>query len=184
VALGDVSGKGVAAALLMSQLHALFRVLVPGRLPLGEVCRQVSRTFCESTPASHYATLVLLRATPDGTLEVINAGHPPALACRAGQVTEMGATGLPLGMFCVQDFAAVHLSLGRGDFVVIYSDGIVEAVDTRGQEFGRERLGHLVAAHSGLSAGALASCVEHELDFFTGDAPRSDDRTLAILRRR
>lgn len=183
VMLGDVSGKGVAAALLMSQLHALFRALVPGPLTIERVCAQVNDTFAASTPATHYATLVCVRATPTGTVTIVNAGHPPALVWRAGCVTEIESAGLPIGMFAHQHYTATDIALGPADLVVLYSDGIVEAEDDDGQEFGRERLGTLVGAHRTAPVATIVDQIEHEVARFTGRPGQSDDRTVAVLRR-
>ena len=97
--LGDVSGKGVAASMLMAQLHALFRSLTGMALPLGQIVTQVNRVFCESALAGQYATLVCGQAKPTGEVEIHNAGHWPAIVVGRGGVLRMESTGLPLGMF-------------------------------------------------------------------------------------
>ncbi|MGC2311573.1 MAG: SpoIIE family protein phosphatase, partial [Candidatus Acidiferrales bacterium] len=98
-ALGDVSGKGVAASLLMTQLHGIFRSLVNSNLPLDQLVARVSRLFCESTTAGQYATLVCGRASASGAVELCNAGHLPVFLLRDGEVRSLEAKGMPLGMF-------------------------------------------------------------------------------------
>ena len=95
--LGDVSGKGVAASMLMAQLHALFRSLTGMGLPLGQIVTQANRVFCESALAGQYATLVCGLAKPSGDVEIHNAGHCPAMVVGHGGVLRIESTGLPLG---------------------------------------------------------------------------------------
>jgi sigma-B regulation protein RsbU (phosphoserine phosphatase) len=98
--IGDVSGKGVAAAMLMSHLSAMLRTLITLDLPLGQLMERASRVFCESTMPAHYATLICGRASASGEIEICNAGHPPPLLVHAGEVVRLEATGMPIGMFC------------------------------------------------------------------------------------
>ena len=97
--LGDVSGKGVAASMLMAQLHALFRSLTGMALPLGQMVTQTNRVLCESALAGQYATLICGLAKPTGEVEIHNAGHWPAIMVGSGGVLRIESTGLPLGMF-------------------------------------------------------------------------------------
>ena len=97
--VGDVSGKGVAASMLMAQLHALFRSLSRMSLPLGQIVTHVNRFFCESALAGQYATLICGLAKPTGEVEIHNAGHCPAIVAGRGGVLRIESTGLPLGMF-------------------------------------------------------------------------------------
>jgi len=97
--LGDVSGKGVAASMLMAQLHALFRSLTGMSLPLGQIVSHVNRFFCECALAGQYATLVCGLAKPTGEVEIHNAGHCPAIVFGRSGVFCIEPTGLPLGMF-------------------------------------------------------------------------------------
>src|SRR6201998_801961 len=113
--LGDVSGKGVAASMLMAQLHALFRSLTGLALPLGQIVTQVNRVFCESALAGQYATLVCGQAKPTGEVEIHNAGHWPAIVVGRGGVLRVESTGLPLGMFHNSEFSATRVQLERGD---------------------------------------------------------------------
>lgn len=99
-ATGDVSGKGVAASLLMSHLHAIFRSLVSVGMPLTQAMSQANRLFCESTLPSSFATLACGWARPSGELELCNAGHCPPLILRRDGVSVLETAGLPLGMFC------------------------------------------------------------------------------------
>src|SRR5215470_17099979 len=109
--VGDVSGKGVAASMLMAKLHAVFRSLIPLRLGVDQLTERASRLFGDSTLPGQYATLICGRASKHGTVSICNAGHPPALLSRCGKIEHISATGLPLGMFPNQNFSADNLKL-------------------------------------------------------------------------
>lgn len=130
-ALGDVSGKGVAASMRMTQLHALFRSLTGLALPLGQMVTQANRIFCESSLAGQYATLVCGQAKPTGEVEIHNAGHLPAIVVGHGGVLRIESTGLPLGMFQEVDFSATRVHLDAGDTLFLYTDGLSEGPPCR-----------------------------------------------------
>jgi len=181
--LGDVSGKGIAAAMLMSNLHALFRALISAGLPLSELITQANRVFCESTLAAHYATLVCGHALATGEVELCNAGHLPPLHVHGKEMAEVPSTGLPLGMFCSQEFALSHLRLETGDSLLLYTDGLTEAEDDAGTAYGRERLGRLVASSCGPTPADLLAVCRKDLDAFRGSAAIRDDLSLLSVSR-
>jgi phosphoserine phosphatase RsbU/P len=180
--VGDVSGKGVAASMLMAHLHALFRSLVPAGLPLPLLLERVSRVFCESTLPSHYATLVCARASREGRVELANAGHPPPLVVSGEAVTLVAPTGLPLGVFRDQRFASSEVGLGPGDTLMIYTDGVSEAENAAGDEFGADRVIALARANQALSATALVRHCVSEVGDFCSHA-HADDLTVMAIRR-
>jgi sigma-B regulation protein RsbU (phosphoserine phosphatase) len=177
---GDVSGKGVAASILMASLHALFRSLIAADLPLAEVLRQANRLFCESTPAAAYATLVAGRLNPGGEVELASAGHPPPLWLRAGGVDAVPVAGLPLGLFCGAEFEAARLRLLDGEALFLYTDGLSEAVDGGGESYPLDRLIERLRRAGG---AALVPSALDDLAAFRGAAPASDDLTVMSLRR-
>jgi len=182
-ALGDVSGKGVAACMLMSQLHAIFRTLVASGLTLQALVERASRIFCQSTLSSLFATLVLVRAGQLGAIEVCNAGHCPALLLQSGKVVELGATGVPLGLFCEGEYTTQNAEMACGDTLLLYTDGISEARSTNEAEYGAERLKELVASSSGLSAQALVAACIDDLEGFRAGVPVLDHLTIMAIRR-
>ena len=141
--LGDVSGKGVAASMLMTQLHALFRSLTGMAMPLGQMVTRANRVFCESALAGQYATLVCGQAKPTGEVEIHNAGHWPAIVVGRGGVLRIESTGLPLGMFRESEFSATRLQLEVGDTLFLYTDGLSEARN-EGDEYVVDRVMTLV----------------------------------------
>ena len=182
--LGDVAGKGVAASLLMSQLHAMFRALIPVGLPLSHLVARASRIFCESTLPTHYATLVTGRADASGEVEICNAGHlPPLHLRREGSATLIEATGLPVGIFCNEEFTSSKFSMSPGDTLFLFTDGLSESRDTAGEEYGAERLTNLLCQHQeSLPDELIRACLGDLSDFCAG-TPRHDDLTVMALRR-
>lgn len=182
-AVGDVSGKGVAASLLSAHLSALFRTLDDLDLSVADMLPRANRLFCESTTDAHYATLVAGRAFADGTVEIANAAQAPPLVARGGRVVEVGKRGLPLGMFCDSPYPAQTIRLEPGDALALYTDGVTETRDPRGEEFGPAKLREALAHAPPDSARAVAHAILAALDTFRAGAPRHDDLTLLILRR-
>ncbi len=179
--IGDVSGKGVAASMLMSHLQAMFRALTGTDLPLIQMVERASRLFCESTLANHYATLVCGRAEKNGAIELCNAGHPSPLLGQGAAVRPIETTGLPLGMFCSQVFSVETAQLSRGDCLVLYTDGISEAQNPAGAEFGIQPLIEIVRNRGASSPQDLVrTCLEKVTGFRSG-LPLRDDRTLMVL---
>jgi phosphoserine phosphatase RsbU/P len=181
--VGDVSGKGVAASMLTAHLHAMFRSLVPINLSLACMVQRASRVFSESTLPSHYATLVCGRAFPDGRVELVNAGHPAPLFLTAGNVVPMETSDLPVGMFATEEFAVTELNLNPGDGIVVYSDGISEATDMRGDEYGIERIRTLSSRHEMVTASTLLADCREDFARFGHGTKRADDATLFVLGR-
>jgi phosphoserine phosphatase RsbU/P len=181
--LGDVSGKGVAASMLMSHLHATFRSLAEGGLPLDRMVEDANRIFCESTLAGQFATLVVGRVAHDGSAEFVNAGHLPVLHIHGDGVTPKDSTGVPLGMFCNTRFPVHRLTLAHGDTLFLYTDGLTEARNSAGAEYGLRRIQTLAARHTGIEpAGLISECLGDMLSFQEG-MKQTDDLTLLALRR-
>jgi len=181
--VGDVSGKGIAASMLMSQLHAMFRTLISIGLPLQNMVEHASRVFSQSTLPAHYATLVCGRAEPNGRVEVCNAGHLPPLVVADGHVTSLETSGLPVGMFLNEEFSVDELLLLPGHSMVLYSDGVSEANDAAGGEYGCERLRQLIAKQNGGGPVELVSACRDDLAAFRAGTHRADDVTMLVLNR-
>ncbi len=188
--LGDVSGKGVAASMLMVHLQAMFRTLIPMGLPLAELVERASRLFCESTLPTHYATLVCGKAGVSGDVEVCNAGHPAPLLIAEGRVALIDPTSLPVGAFCDEQFATSRFHVEPGQAILLYSDGLSEARDGRGMMYGSDRIRNLVLGQvqPGSSGNAatpkdlIESCLKDLAAFRTG-VPMGDDLTIMAVRR-
>jgi phosphoserine phosphatase RsbU/P len=185
-AVGDVSGKGVAASMLMTQLHALFRSLTCMGLPLGQIVGRANRVFCESALAGQYATLVCGLAKTTGEIEIHNAGHLPAIVVGRGGVLRVESTGLPLGMFYESEFSSTRLQVEADDVLFLFTDGLSEARGTNGHaddEYGVDRVMRLVRQHAARPpAELIASCLDDLRSFVNGGSPH-DDMTLLAIRR-
>jgi phosphoserine phosphatase RsbU/P len=179
--LGDVAGKGVAASMRMTQLHALFRSLIGMGFPLAEIVERINGFLCESGLAGQYATLVCGRAEPGGEVELFNAGHLPVIAVQERNTHLLESTGFPLGMFRDAAFSSVRLHLCPGDMLFLFTDGLSEA-DGESGEYGVERLTKLVGRlSSDCAAGVISACLE-DLRGFVGSRPGIDDVTLLAIR--
>ncbi len=181
--VGDVSGKGVAASMLMAHLHAMFRTLISVGVPLKNMLAHASRVFCESTLPTQYATLVCGRAEPNGRVEICNAGHPPPLLVRHDQVLAVEASGLPVGLFCGEEFSASEFWLEPCQSMVIYSDGVSEAADSSGMQYGADRLRDLITHNCAMGPPELITACRNDLNRFCNGAQRTDDATLLVLAR-
>ena len=180
--LGDVSGKGVAASMLMAQLHALFRSLIGLGLSLGQIIAQANRVLCGSALAGQYATLVCGVAKSAGELEIHNAGHLPAILVRHDGALQIESMGMPLGMFLEGEFSTTRLTLEAGDTLFLYTDGLSEA-DSAGEEYGIERITRFAHRQMGREATQLIAACMDDLRAFTKGSPQSDDLTLLAIQR-
>jgi sigma-B regulation protein RsbU (phosphoserine phosphatase) len=181
--LGDVSGKGVSAAILMAHLHATFRSLVAADFSLGQLVERANRVFRESTLSPYFATLVVGRASASGELEICNAGHCPPLVLSNGNVTPVDPTGLPVGAFYSTSFSSRKLKLGKGDTLVLYTDGLTEARNADGTEYGSDRISRVLAGARQLTPEALTAACLADLAAHLGNAPKVDDLSLMVVRR-
>lgn len=186
VMLADVAGKGMSAALLTASLEALVAGPIEVGHPADTICTKLSRRLHARTSGERYATaFVFVLHLADGRVCWANAGHNPAVVVRRdGRVEELKATGLPLGLLPIGDYTRDELRLEPGDVLAAYTDGITEAANPEGDEFGLERLVAVCQEHSAQGADAIAKAVHGSLDAFTRGVPFGDDRTLVLLRRR
>jgi len=184
VALGDVSGKGTGAALLMTVLRAAVRA--HWTLPaLADGVARINRTVCQNVPSSKYVTFFLAALEPEtGRLAFVNAGHNPPLLVRAdGSLQKLEDGGLVLGLFENIVYADGAVRMEPGDTLLIYSDGVTETWDPQGEEFGEEKLAELVTRCRSLGAAELQEAVLREIERFEEGARATDDRTLVVLKR-
>lgn len=186
IALGDVSGKGTAAALLMSSLHASIHAQVSAKMQLPQTIKAVNQYLAENTPANRFITLFIAELDPHtGIINYINAGHnPPLIGHLDGTVEQLDSGGFPLGIIPTAEYEAGQTHLEPGEALVIYSDGVSEANNIKGDEFGMERLTEVVKKNLQASAAGIRDKVESALSAFTQTAPANDDITLVIVKRK
>ena len=183
--VADVSGKGVAASLLTASLEALSALPLEGADSPERICEKVGKLLHQRTPPEKYATAFLGILEPEtGRLRWTNAGHNPALLLRAaGEPEWLKANGTPLGLLPGAKYREGELTMEPGDALLVYTDGITEALDPDDEEFGETRLLEAAARHRALALREMAAGLERDLDAFARGVPFHDDRTLVILRR-
>ena len=191
ICVADVSGKGLPASLLMSNMQATMRALL-GRLPsLTELATLTNSLLYATTPDNKYVTAILVELDPEtGKGRYVNAGHQDCLLMRAnGEAEWIKSTGTPLGMMApdiielMAPYAELNLELHPGDVLALFSDGVTEAHDENDNEFGEERLAKFIRPFIDQSAETLVDKVFHEIDRFAGSAPQYDDITLFVIKR-
>ena len=180
--MADVSGKGVAAAMLASNLRAVFRSLIPLRLPVAELMVRANRLFHESALPNQYATLAFGRTSNQGELELANAGHLPVLLAGKSGVTTFESNCKPLGFFSDDHVHVVRTAMSPGDTVVLYTDGISEASNADGEEYGVEALRKFIAEQPpSFCPATLVKAFKQRLRQFRGAMERADDETLLAI---
>src|SRR5215211_7936229 len=185
IALGDVSGKGTAAALLMSSLHAAIHAQSASHDSLVATISAVNRYLADNIPSNRFVTLFFAELDPaTGTLLFLNAGHnPPLIVHQAGTVEQLSSGGLPLGIKRDAVFRQGRTQLYPGDVLVIYSDGVSEAGNRQDEEFGIKRLSDTVSRNIEASAAGIRDRIESSLTKFAQGTSAADDITLVIVKR-
>lgn len=181
VMIADVSGKGIPAALLMSNVQASVRAFCDGATPPPRAIRLVNQAALRSA-SGKFITLFYAEIDPQaGTLRFTNAGHNYPMVRRAdGTLVELIDGGLPLGLMGDADYAEGACAFGAGDALLLFSDGITEALDAQGREYGDDRLRALWAALGARSAPAVIGGVFEAVEAFRGRAVQSDDMTIVV----
>ena len=182
-AVADVSGKGLSAAILMSNVHAGLRILVEGGHSPAELCSQLNRHLCRFTESERFATLFYGEWDRNRrSLTYVNAGHTvPILTGGGDGCRRLDSGGIPIGLFPDSAFCAATVTLSPGDLVVLYSDGITEAGIGEAEPFGESRLESLVAAHRHRPLADIQQTVLDAVRKWSGRDPE-DDMTLLLIR--
>jgi sigma-B regulation protein RsbU (phosphoserine phosphatase) len=182
-ALGDVSGKGSAAALYGAVAIGILRSMAPLKLFPAELLSQLNQMICERRIEGRFMTMCF--ATWGKTtrkLRVANAGQNQPLLLRGGRCEQLNLVGFPLGIFDDVTYEEWSVILDPGDVLVFHSDGLSEAPDAEGRQFGVPRLAALIETHGALSSNDLADRLMNEVQEFTRGAPLQDDRTLVVMK--
>jgi serine phosphatase RsbU (regulator of sigma subunit)/pSer/pThr/pTyr-binding forkhead associated (FHA) protein len=185
LALGDVSGKGMPASLLMMALHARVQVLAEDPGDLGSFMMRLNKATCANCPSNKFITFffcILDSAT--GEVRFANAGHNPPIIVRADGSAEMVEGGGPvLGILTIAPYSEDRAQVGRGDMLVLYSDGVTEATNHQYDEFGEDRLIEVLRRHREEPASVIVDAVTKALLEFAAGAPQADDITLVVAKR-
>lgn len=185
IALGDVSGKGVAAALYGALVNGLLLSLAPRRRSPATLMKALNEALLERQVYGRYVTLITLRWLPsERQLVIANAGGMPPLLCREGQIMKPRVEGVPLGLIADAEHEEVVLHGQAGDLLLLYSDGLPDQTNERGEEYGRERLLDVLGRVWDQPAQAVINAVFADLDQFSGSEGPGDDQTIVALRLR
>jgi sigma-B regulation protein RsbU (phosphoserine phosphatase) len=182
IMIGDVSGKGLPAALRMAVARTVFRHEARRSGPPGPTLAAVNRAVLQEIPQGMITMLYAVLDTRGGVLRLANAGHNYPVVIN-GLVGELELTGLPLGVDADSDYEEVTAALGPGDTVLLYTDGVVEATSPTEEYYGYERLERLLAARPAIKPRALVQSLLHELRTWSATG-QADDITVVVLRRR
>ncbi|MCS7314180.1 MAG: SpoIIE family protein phosphatase [Bryobacterales bacterium] len=181
LAIADVSGKGVGAALLAALLQGMFLAAPHTRVPVEELMARANRFLLERTGGEQYATVIYGQIEAGGRLRVVNAGHPPWLRLHGARLERHPARSLPLGLIEEACYVPEEVQLDAGDLLLFYTDGLTEARNQSGELFGLRRLEDVVAGRRPEGAQELYDEVLAALDSFTGGVSQSDDIALMAL---
>jgi sigma-B regulation protein RsbU (phosphoserine phosphatase) len=180
--IADVAGKGLPAALLMSNTQASVRGSAPAMTNPAQMCRHLNRVVLENTRSDKFTTFFYgVLDSAAGTLRYCNAGHvPPILVRRDGSTLRLSEGGTVLGVFPDSPYEEVEAAVQPGDRLVLITDGITEAANRQAEEFGDERLIRLLVENSALPAAELQTLVLDTVTAFAGQALQ-DDATMMIV---
>jgi phosphoserine phosphatase RsbU/P len=180
--VGDISGKGIPAALLATLLQGIFFTTASMDIPLTSVFSRVNRYLAERAGGDRYATVFYGVLDKSGAFEYVNAGHvPPLIKRKSGAIERLDLASFPVGMFPEAEYESAAVKLEKGDFLVIYTDGVSEAVNVKTEMFEEERLQHLLESFQGQSVEQLAETIREGVKTFTQGAPQSDDITVLVV---
>jgi sigma-B regulation protein RsbU (phosphoserine phosphatase) len=181
--VADVSGKGIAASLLMSNFQASLRALLSSGVPLVEVVTRMNNLMHASTAANKFVTAIFVDVDPEsGHARVVNAGHNDGVVLRAdGTAERLKAGGLAVGLMPGRTYTETEWQLGPGDLVALYSDGVTEANDPEENEYSIERLIELLREQRTASAEEIVRATYESVDAFAATAPQYDDITMMVV---
>jgi sigma-B regulation protein RsbU (phosphoserine phosphatase) len=181
-AIGDVAGKGISAALLAALIEGILSAQTLFDIPLPAMISNVNRNLVQRGTGNRFVTFLFGILDPEGNCTYVNAGHnPPLLVNRDGSITELTAGGMVLGLFAGTQYQAGAIRLKPEDHLVLFTDGVVEALNKAGDEFGIERLTALLRANARAAAGEIRDWMREAVITFSTDAPQHDDFTMMVL---
>ena len=184
IIIADVAGKGVGAALLMAAFQASIRTLIQWETDPATLMSRLNEVMKENSPPNKYITVFYGELdTANNTLEYVNAGHNPPIFLSQGNTSLLDACGPVVGILQQAKFESKTLSLGPGDMVLLYTDGVTECLSPEDQEFGEDGVIQFLKQNPDLNMEDLATMLETRVKEFTHGAPPLDDSTLVLLKR-
>ena len=184
ISIGDVAGKGLSAALLMAKLQSTIRAIVPDYNSLKELGEKINRIFCRDSLPKLFASLVYVELdVTSGKIKILNAGHLPPLIIRNDIIEKLKITSPALGLIPDTLFNEQTAELHTGEYLIIYSDGLTEALNEEGNFFGENKLVEILTENSNQSSEYLGGKILAEISTFIGKTKIHDDLTIAIIKR-
>jgi len=183
--LGDVSGKGMPASLMMMGLQERVQVLADEPQNLAAFMNRLNKITCQKCPSNRFITFFFCVLDPaTGELGYCSAGHnPPVIVRASGAVESLDGGGPPLGILSIANYSEYRAKVDAGDLLAIYSDGVTEANNAKEEEFGEDRFVAVLAANRAKSAAEIVAAVNEALTEFAAGSPPADDITLIVARR-
>ncbi len=184
--IADVTDKGMPAALFMANTRSLIRASVTNPFQPADNFTQANQLICADASHGMFVTACYAQIAADSSaITYVNAGHNPPLVCRPaqGEVAKFARTGLPLGVDASLKYGQHTIGLRPGDFVLFYTDGITDALNVRGEEFGEARLRQVLLTHRQAPVDTIATAVVEAVSAFTGTGAPFDDITLVVAKR-
>ena len=183
LAIGDVAGKGLPAALLMAKLQSTLRALVPDYSSLSKLAKKINAIFYRDSLPNRFASMVYMEVKAEtNKIRFVNAGHFPPILLRRGVLKEMDKGAPALGIMPENTFSEESIELEKDDLFIVYSDGITEARNETGEFFGEDRFKTLLSKLEKSTAKESGNKILETVDNFIGDALPNDDLSLIILR--
>ncbi len=182
--VADVAGKSMPAALLVSALHAVVQLLFAEGRDIAEIATELNRHIHSWSAENKFITMIMVAIDREHeTISYVNAGHNPGYLIADGRIDTIKSHGLPIGILPNSRYLAQTRPFPAGSCAVLYSDGITEAEDRDGEEFGNERLEALLGEHVGCSASLIRDQIADAVDAFVDEEPQKDDETIVIIKR-
>ena len=184
--VADVAGKSIPAAMLMATFQASLRTLAASRIPLAQMAADLNRYACSNSQGgARFTTAFLGELDPaTGEFAYVNAGHNVPISRRAsGALEHPSLGGIPFGVLESATYDVGQFQLAGGDWLVIFTDGMVEAMNAKGEEYGEEELTRVIDRGASLAPANLLQNLLAALDWFVGNTPQHDDMTCLLLKR-
>jgi len=184
--VGDAAGKGVSAGIVLVMIRSILHLITASTKDAATLLQWVNRGITGKVDSDNYATLALAAVDSEsGGVEIANAGHQPAVLCRGsdGRLEEVESKSVPIGVERRTVYASSGVSLLAGDVLVLYTDGVVEAMNAQGKQYGMRNLGQAIQRARGLDPQAIAEAIRDDVDSFAGGALPRDDRTALVIKR-
>ncbi len=181
--VADVAGKSMPAALLVSAFHAAIQLLFAEGRELGDIATELNRHIHNWSAENKFITMIMITIDPEAeTIQYVNAGHNPGYVITGDKIEQLRSHGLPIGILGASSFMTQVRPVPAGSVAVLYSDGITEAENAAGDEWGNDALEELLARNAGAAPGALRDAIASAVDKFVAEEPQKDDETLVIAR--